>query len=518
MLLLIPSEAENSTQRNPQNLDSLHSQEQRNSLSESTSHIISSSSPMKITEENDLSSHYEPLEELLVDISVTSPDSQNVTRTEPGYSNFNHSLENKADRRYDEFQQSSFVTDKLHGLSSKNLRGQGRMSRTKTKLYASTPNIMLGFNSDADNKTVSNLQLLSALSFSTPNIISADLETVRNSEECCCLQSCTSAVKWCRMCHRTSSYGVNKQQSVSGSSPHLLSTRTVHSIYRFTQSRQVVTECQSSQNYKKTLASEFLSDQSERFLSGKSDSKKSSDSASAAVLDAMPATLRDSEDFASADPSLVSVTLGNPVLFCDSETTQTRAAQHAVIKKNRQSMNKQPHSEQIYISNTFLAPIHSQSTDLEASPQDLPERDPSNKNSSSLPLSLFPLLHQPQGHCFIGPKSFQNSLPAPAFAGSAYNVSGEYRSTDSIAGFEECKDQNHVSVEDCIALYESQNLKREASVSRSYQCNFPTIPHMTVTQTESYLITGEDSETCHKDTSHTEPLLYTTQGTKNKSM
>ncbi|CAG5136023.1 unnamed protein product, partial [Candidula unifasciata] len=482
-----PSKSENGTKSPKELLKSHNNFSPRTSLS-----TIASSVSQKASEEKDKRRSITKPGEQTESSRLESSAPKYVTRTRPTYFKATLSSKNRISRGSDVNADATFVVDKPQSSAHQRVRPQGRMMGSKLAIYASTPNLIAGLDDDDDDEepkqkaqtpdhfsSTSNLRMLSDLSQSVPDVKDADSSTDSSSGGGGTKPSNKTLVGG-RTRARLSVPVTDKQlmpppQSVPASS------RTISSI-TFALNRRDIKEPKTSTARRKSATSELTLDQAKSILLGKSGvlggSSKPTDVTSPAGA---VRAVRNSRGSLSSDQSSLSAltSSSSPPVF-DSELAHTNPIQLAVAEEIENTANMLRHQKSVGI----ISSEHSRarSSDLEASPLDLPERDQPHKHSLSSKLQQPPSTTVSSSQPNLGlpaSKSFQQTLTSRVSADPILSSSEE--NSDSVFHeYQETDSKNSPSVKVRIAQYQSHNPAREVPVQNCslHRRILPASPNM----------------------------------------
>lgn len=457
-----------------------------------------------------------------------------VTRTRPTYFKPTLSSKNRINKNNDVNADATFVVDKPQNLAHK-VRPQGRMLGSKLAIYASTPNLLAGLDDeDCDEEpkekartpdqfpATSNLRMLSDLSQSVPDVKDADSSTDSSSGGGSGPKPSNKALVGRNKTRM--SVALNDKQLMPPPQSVPTSSRTISNV-TFALSRRDTKESRTSATRRKSATSELTLDQAKSILLGKSGvlggSSKPTDVPSVSASGAVRSVRNSRGSLPSDQSSLSTLTSSSSPPVFDNDLAHANPVQLAVAEEIEHTANMLRHQKPVNIINTSER-SHTQSSDLEASPLDLPERDQPHRHSlSKLQQPTPSSLSCPQQNLGLpASQSFQHTLSSrvstdPTLLASEENsdaVFHEYREAD---------DKNSPSVRARIAQYQSQSQNPVRGVSlhnsSSHRRILPVSPNMAVVQTEnSQSDSGVRSESSDTDTAG-QAITYT-HGTKSRSL
>ncbi|KAK3792309.1 hypothetical protein RRG08_007385 [Elysia crispata] len=332
-------------------------------------------------------------------------------RTRPSYFKPTQSSKNKTSRTNEESQETSMLGRRVGSVFGSGGQGSGssggahklssrmKLSSSKMAQYASTPNLMSSLDGDDEGGTngdeeeevkkrqskpkvsklkftsTTNLRLLSDLSRSVPDV---------NDEGSSTDSSSTGSGAGGRV--RPSSLGKTISRLSSSSTTNRSQQQPPHPSQSTLNNATVMDQTQAHPPRRKTSASEMTLDQAKSILLGKSGllpSKVTPTSDSGAGT-----SVRGSTSPESMPSSLASTVTsgGSPPRF---DLASASPAQRALMEDIEQTANSLRHQQQHQRHLQNFSPQQQQLSNLEASPQDLPERDqPAHGQRRLAPKSL----------------------------------------------------------------------------------------------------------------------------------
>ncbi|CAL1528416.1 unnamed protein product [Lymnaea stagnalis] len=447
-----------------------------------------------------------------VKTSETSEDSSNkhnsTGKPRPTYFKPTQSSKNKVNRNSDGGADSALAAIKAQELAKKKFRNRGKLSGSKLSFYASTPNLILGAEDDDDEPEVkpqkpevkfsstSNLRALADMSRSVPDVNDADSSTDSSSSSSATNKLVRrSGPVQIRQTSRFSSAPKDIQLMPPPSTIPASSHATIFTAKPTAAGFQTKKDGRDAQPRRKSSTSEMTLDQAKSILSGKSGVLKKVPGPTPIPLIPSSAAgarpVRNSLNSTSSISSTITSGSNSPPIF-DSELAHADPNQLAVAEEIEYTANMLRHQKQANISSHF-SPERLSSTptsNLEASPLDLPERDhPSPMQRRTSPKPPLPLSLPPSSS--LGTASsqpFQNNSRTP-------NANGIYAgpSETSVKNYDDTLDKSRDvdaenlqgTIRDRIAKFQIHSSVRESPGSKGrssspYRRTLPASPNTSI--------------------------------------